>query len=141
MAHDMVRDINIKSFGGNIMMKIDMSKAYDRISWRFILKMMAAMGFSESWIDLIYRNISNCWYSVLWNGSSYGYFKSNKGVRQGDPLSPSLFIRGMEYLSRLINEAVRKGKLMAYKTKGCRNPFHHLMYADDLLIFSNGHTR
>ncbi|KAL9685749.1 hypothetical protein QQ045_023201 [Rhodiola kirilowii] len=96
MAHDMVRDINIKSFGGNIMMKIDMSKAYDRISWRFILKMMAAMGFSENWIDLIYRNISNCWYSVLWNGSSYGYFKSNKGVWQGDPLSPSLFILGME---------------------------------------------
>ncbi|CAM8936846.1 unnamed protein product [Rhodiola kirilowii] len=141
MAHDMVRDINIKSFGGNIMMKIDMSKAYDRISWRFILKMMAAMGFSEKWIDLIYRNISNCWYSVLWNGTSYGFFKSNKGVRQGDPLSPSLFILGMEYLSRLINEAIRKGKLVAYKTKGCRTTFHHLMYADDLLIFSNGHTR
>ncbi|KAL9672201.1 hypothetical protein QQ045_028451 [Rhodiola kirilowii] len=47
MAHDMVHDINVKSFGGKIMMKIDMLKAYDRISWRFILKMMAAMGFSE----------------------------------------------------------------------------------------------
>ncbi|CAM8923331.1 unnamed protein product [Rhodiola kirilowii] len=141
VAHDMVRDINVKSFGGNIMMKIDMSKAYDRISWRFILKMMAAMGFSETWIDLIYRNISNCWYSVLWNGSSYGFFKSNKGVRQGDPLSPSLFILGMEFLSRLINDAIRKGDLIAYKIKGCITPVHHLMYADDLLIFSNGHTR
>ncbi|KAL9667689.1 hypothetical protein QQ045_002053 [Rhodiola kirilowii] len=137
----MVRDMNVKSIGGNIMMKIDMSKAYDRISWRFILKMMAAMGFSEKWIDLIYRNISNCSYSVLWNGSSYGFFKSNKGVRQGDPLSPSLFILGMEYFSRLINDAIRKGNLIAYKIKGCSAPVHHLMYADDLLIFTNGHTR
>ncbi|KAL9670846.1 hypothetical protein QQ045_008405 [Rhodiola kirilowii] len=141
MAHDMVRDINVKSFGGNIMMKIDMSKAYDRISWRFILKMMTAMGFSEAWNDLIYRNISNCWYSVVWNGSSHGFFKSNKGVRQGDPLSPSLFILGMEYLSKLINEDIRKGNLSAYKIKGCSTPIHHLMYADDLLIFTNGHIR
>ncbi|KAL9663610.1 hypothetical protein QQ045_019001 [Rhodiola kirilowii] len=141
MAHDMVHDINVKRFGGNIMMKIDMSKAYDRISWRFILKMMATMGFSEKWIDLIYRNISNCWYSVVWNGPSYGFFKSNKGVRQGDPLSTSLFILGMDYLSRLINEAIRRGELNAYKIKGCSTPIHHLMYADDLLIFSNGHTR
>ncbi|KAL9672810.1 hypothetical protein QQ045_029062 [Rhodiola kirilowii] len=59
LAHGMVRDINIKTFGGNIMLKIDMSKAYDRLSWRFILKMLAGFGLSNSWIDLIYRNISN----------------------------------------------------------------------------------
>ncbi|KAL9678206.1 hypothetical protein QQ045_016045 [Rhodiola kirilowii] len=139
MAHDTVRDINSKCYGGNIMLKIDMSKAYDRISWRFILKVLAALGFSNQWIDLIYRNISNCWYSIIWNGSPYGFFKSNRGVRQGDPLSPSLFIIAMDYLSKLINAGMNRRQLLPFKVEGCKSHIHHLMYADDLLLFSNGH--
>ncbi|KAL9676312.1 hypothetical protein QQ045_004526 [Rhodiola kirilowii] len=141
LAHDMVRDINVKTFGGNIMLKIDMSKAYDRISWRFIIKMLSAWGFSNKWIDLVYRNISNCWYSMIWNGSSYGFFKSNRGVRQGDPLSPTLFILAMEFLSRLINTSIQKNTITPYKVEGFKAHVHHLMYADDLLIFSNGHLK
>ncbi|KAL9666983.1 hypothetical protein QQ045_001327 [Rhodiola kirilowii] len=137
----MVRDINVKTFGGNIMLKIDMSKAYDRISWRFIIKMISAWGFSDKWIDLVYRNIANCWYSVPWNASSYGFFKSNRGVRQGDPLSPTLFILAMEFLSRLINTSIQKSEINPYKVEGCKAHIHHLMYADDLLIFSNGHNK
>ncbi|KAL9681261.1 hypothetical protein QQ045_013043 [Rhodiola kirilowii] len=131
----MVRDINHKVYGGNIMLKIDMSKAYDRICWKFILKMLSVFGFSNKWIDLIYRNISNCWYSVLWNG----FIKSNRGVRQGDPLSPSLFILAMDYLSKLINNCIRRNEISTYKLQGCKTYMHHLMYADDLLLFSNGH--
>ncbi|KAL9662266.1 hypothetical protein QQ045_027098 [Rhodiola kirilowii] len=141
LAHDMVRNINVKTFGGNIMLKIDMSKAYDRISWRFIIKMLSAWKFSDKWIDLVYRNISNCWYSVLWNGNSYGFYKSNRGVRQGDPLSPTLFILAMEFLSRLINTSMQRSEISPYKVEGCKAHIHHLMYADDLLIFSNGHIK
>ncbi|CAM8968841.1 unnamed protein product [Rhodiola kirilowii] len=121
------------------MLKIDMSKAHDRISWRFILKVFTALGFSNQWMDLIYRNISNCWYSIIWKGSTYGYFKSNRGVRQGDPLFPSLFIIAMEYLSKLINAGMERRQLLPYKVEGCKSHVHHLIYADDLLLFSNGH--
>ncbi|CAM8877641.1 unnamed protein product [Rhodiola kirilowii] len=121
------------------MLKIDMSKAYGRISWRFIIKMLSAWGFSEKWINLVYRNNSNRWDSVMWNGNSYGFFKSNRGVRQGDPLSPNIFILAMEFFSKLINEGIQKREISAYKIEGCRSHIHHLMYADDLLIFSNGH--
>ncbi|KAL9676641.1 hypothetical protein QQ045_004857 [Rhodiola kirilowii] len=103
LAHDIVKDINNKAFGGNMVIKLDMSKAYDRLSWRFLLKMLRALGFSELWCDLIYRNISNCWYSISWDGNIYGHFKSNRGVHQGDPLSPSLSILAMEYFSQSLN--------------------------------------
>ncbi|CAM8892705.1 unnamed protein product [Rhodiola kirilowii] len=121
------------------MIKLDMSKAYDRLSWRFLLHMLRSFGFSEQWCDLIYRNISNCWYSISWEGEKYGHFKSNRGVRQGDPLSPNLFILTMEYFSQLLNRAVINRQVMPYKPKGGKMRIHHLLYADDMLVFSNGH--
>ncbi|KAL9659108.1 hypothetical protein QQ045_021151 [Rhodiola kirilowii] len=139
LAHDLVKDIDNKVFGGNVLVKLDMSKAYDRLSWRFLLNMLRALGFSEVWCDLIYRNIANCWYSIAWDGKCYGHFKSNRGVRQGDPLSPSLFLIAMEFFSQMINQAFTNGKLTPYKPKGGRMDIHHLLYADDMLVFSNGH--
>lgn len=60
LAHDLASDINNKVHCGNVMAELDMSKAYDRLSWVFLLRAMKALGFSEMWCDLIYRNISNC---------------------------------------------------------------------------------
>ncbi|KAL9681960.1 hypothetical protein QQ045_013752 [Rhodiola kirilowii] len=80
VAHDLVHDINHKVFGGNVLMKLDLSKAYDRLSWRFLLHLMRAFSFSHHWCDLIYRNIANCLYSVIWGGKSFDFFKSNRGV-------------------------------------------------------------
>ncbi|CAM8909441.1 unnamed protein product [Rhodiola kirilowii] len=117
LAHDITCHINNGRPGGNVILKIDMSKAYDRVSWLFLLKAMQALGFNHIWCDLIYRLISNCWYSVLWDGSSYGHFKSNQGVRQGDPISPSLFILAMEVFSRLIVSQSQAGSIIPYFTK------------------------
>lgn len=60
LAHDLVSDINNKVHEGNVVAKLDMSKAYDRLSWVFLIRAMKALGFSDLWCDLIYRNISNC---------------------------------------------------------------------------------
>ncbi|KAL9666406.1 hypothetical protein QQ045_000737 [Rhodiola kirilowii] len=135
LVHDLVNDINYTSYGGHVVIKPDMSKAYDRLSWRFLLKMLRAFGFSEQWCDLIYRNIANSWYSISWDGEYFGHFKSNRGVRQEDPLSPSLFILAMEYFSQSLNQAVRSRTLMTYKAKGSKIGIHHLLYVDDMLIF------
>src|SRR3954465_8257369 len=84
-------------------MKLDMSKAYDSISWIALIKILRKFGFNERTIDMIWRLISNCWYSVLINGKSNGFFKSDRGVRQGDPLSPILYIIASEAISRGLN--------------------------------------
>ncbi|KAL9667365.1 hypothetical protein QQ045_001720 [Rhodiola kirilowii] len=115
-----------------------MSKAYDRVSWLFLLRMMQALGFDNKWCDLIYRLISNCWYSVLWDDSSFGHFKYNKGVRQGDPISPSLFLISMEFFSQLLKQRSNEGHIFPYFVKVGALQVSHLLYADDMLVFTNG---
>ncbi|KAL9666748.1 hypothetical protein QQ045_001086 [Rhodiola kirilowii] len=126
LAHDLTHDLHNKHFGGNVIIKLDMAKAYDRVSWRFILAALRAFGFQERFCDLIYRCISNCHYSIKWDGKLYGYFKSFRGVRQGDPLSPSLFVIAMEWLSKSINDAVSRGKIWRDLPRGILN--RHLWY-------------
>ncbi|KAL9659874.1 hypothetical protein QQ045_024684 [Rhodiola kirilowii] len=116
-------------------------KAYDRVSLSFILNIFRASGFSEAWCDLIYRCISNSWYSVKWGGKCHGFFKSYCGVRQGDPLSPSLFLIAMEWFSRSLNATVEDGRIYRYYSGPHVPSITHLLFADDLLIFTNGSKR
>lgn len=138
LAHDLVHDLDRKVDGGNVIIKLDMAKAYDRLSWSFLIRILRAMGFSERWCDLIFRCISNCRYSVKWEGEIFGYFKSTRGVRQGDPLSPSLFIVAMEWFSKYLNDAMISEIILPYRTLHRAINISHLMFADDLLVFSNG---
>ena len=78
---------------------------------------MQKMGFGGKWADWINWCISIATYSVLINGSPTSFFHSTRGLRQGDPLSPYLFVIGMETLSCLINRAAREGFLTGYKIR------------------------
>lgn len=80
-----------------------MAKSYDRISWNFLFATMRKFSFNEDWIDIIYRLVDNVWYSIIINGNRKGFFTSTQGLKQGDLLSPSLFIIGAEVLFRYLN--------------------------------------
>ena len=82
--------------------------------------------------------ISTAKFSVLVNGVPAGFFPSSKGLRQGDPLSPYLFVMGMEVLSTLIRRAVEGGFLSGCRIRGGgRQPVHisHLLFPDDTIVF------
>lgn len=126
---------NSKSKEGYAALKLDMSKAYDRIEWHFIEAMMSKLGFSPKWIDLILRCISSVSYTFTFNGSYTKRIYPTRGLRQGDPLSPYIFVICAQGLSSLINgfqtQCLIKGVRMAF-----RGPtISHLFFADDGIIF------
>ena len=86
--------------------KLDIEKAYDDISWDFLLQILERMGFGRKWLIWISWCISMTSFSVLYNDSPTGLFWSSKGLRKGDPLSPYLFVIRMEALSCLLKRVV-----------------------------------
>ena len=96
------------------------------------------MGFGKRWVSWVKCCVSTASFSILVNGSSAGFFHNSRGLRQGDPLSPYLFVIGMEALSRLLNRAVDGNYLSGSKIAerdGVGTIISHLLYADDTLLF------
>lgn len=124
-----------------MVIKLDMEKAYDKMSWKFIYAVLRKFGFSEIWIDIISRLLSNVWYSIIVNGSRNGFFTSSQGLKQGDPLSPSLFIIGSEVLSRLLNNLNHNENFTSFSMNENGPQINHLAYEDDVIIFTGGNTK
>ncbi|PKU68714.1 Putative ribonuclease H protein [Dendrobium catenatum] len=117
--------------------RLDISKAYDNLNWDFCYKVLSLFCFSASFINLIKNCIDNCYFSIIINGRTHGFFKSSKGLRQGDNISPVLFIISMEYLSRGIEDLYLKNPKLNFRTiRGMS--ITHLCFADDFILFSNG---
>ena len=108
--------------------KLDMSKAYDHVEWGFLAEMMTKLGFCDEWIQLIMK----CRIKV--NGALSDSFVPEKVLRQGDPLSPYLFLLCAEGFSALLNKAEEGGLISGVRI--CRNApsISHLLFADDSLI-------
>lgn len=93
---------NIKD---GLMCKPDMEKAYDHVNWYFVDYMLWRMAFGQKWRDWMKACITTTSFAILVNGDPSSLFKPTRGLRQGDPLSPLLFIIVMEAFNRLLNRA------------------------------------
>ena len=106
-----------------------------------MLEVMRRKGFGQRWLSWISWCMSTTSFSILINGASVGFFRSARGLRQGDPLSSCLFVLGMDILSRLINKAVEGNFLFGCKIGGVGEEkeleleVSHLLYVDDTLLF------
>ncbi|KAL2475523.1 Uncharacterized protein Adt_36259 [Abeliophyllum distichum] len=137
LAQELVYQLDRKTRGGNVVLKLDMAKAYDRVDWTFLLKVLQSFGFDHDWLDKIERCINNCGFSIVFNGELKGFFKSSRGLRQGDPISPSLFIILAESFSRGLDRLFARHSYLDY-IYGGGVPMSHLAFADDMIIFTNG---
>ena len=115
--------------------KTDMSKAYDRVEWLFVKRVLLKMGFSNDWVALMMHCISSVNYKVLLNGQSKGHIVPERGLRQGDPLSPYLFILCTEALIANIKKEEREKCLTGLKIARGSPHISHLLFADDSLFF------
>jgi hypothetical protein len=133
-------DSRLKDGNPGVICKLDVEKAYDHVNWSFLLYLLEMCGFSLKWRRWIHYCISMVRFSILINGSPEGFFGSSRGLRQGDSLSPLLFVIVMEALSRMMNKAVEGGVLSSFQV-GSRDQsmvhVSHLLFADDTLIFSD----
>ena len=114
MANECVHS-RLKERNPGIICKLDLEKAFDKVDWKFLHYMLGRMGFGEKWRKWIQECISLAWFSILLNGSPNGYFQADRGLRQGDPLSPFLFLIVAEAFGKMIKKAVSVGLFEGFR--------------------------
>ncbi|XP_042972810.1 uncharacterized protein LOC122304618 [Carya illinoinensis] len=143
VAFETLHSMSTKGKGkqGYMAIKLDMSKAYDRVEWDFLRKVVGRMGFSNRWINLVMQCVTTVSYSLLINGSSQCKFIPTRGIKQGDPLYPYLFILVAEVLSSLMNHAESIKMIHGFPICRGKLSINHLFFADDSLIFCRANAR
>ena len=112
-----------------------MSKAYDRVEWPYLEAMMRKMGFSDQWIKLPMLRVTSVSYSILVNEEAKDMIHPLRGIQQGDPLSPFLFLLCTKGLHSLINKAASQGDIQGYSFGRYCLRIIHLLFADDSQLF------
>ena len=115
--------------------KLDLSKAYDRVDWNFLERMMQQLGFHHRWIQWIMACVTSVRYSVKLNGALSDSFAPSRGLRQGDPLSPFLFLFVADGLDAILKQKVRQGRISPIHVCPRVPGISHLLFAGDTLMF------
>lgn len=121
---------------GFMALKLDMSKAYDRLEWDYLACVMINMGFPAVWIDRVMHCVTTVQYSFLVNGDPSEIVIPSRELRQGDPLSPYLFLLGAEGLGSLIKKAHVDNLVHGISVARGAPMVSHLFFADDSMVFA-----
>ncbi|XP_048628766.1 uncharacterized protein LOC106360905 [Brassica napus] len=137
LATELVKDFNAPGPTTRGCLKIDISKAYDNLSWDFLFKVLSAFDMPGRFIEWIKECVTTPSYSIAINGELQGFFSGNKGLRQGDPISSLLFVIAMDVLSKMLDKGAVDGTFGLHPE--CESPLiTHLSFADDVLVFFDG---
>jgi hypothetical protein len=120
--------------------KIDMSKTYDRVECDFLEATMIRLGFEARWVHLIMTCVWSVSYSVVVNGNPVGAICPSRGIRQGDPISPYLFLQFAKVVSSLLLQAKKRGVITGVPTSSKGPRLNHLFFADNSLLFCKANS-
>lgn len=121
---------------GDLVLKLDLEKAYDRVDWRFLRSTLEQFGFPPITVSLIMHGITYSSLSILWNGNWTPSFNPARGLRQGNPVSPYLFVLCMEHLRHMIMREMQNNKWTPLQVSRNGPRISHLFFADDVLSFT-----
>ncbi|CAN0907022.1 LINE-1 retrotransposable element ORF2 protein [Linum grandiflorum] len=124
-----------RSLKWDMMLKMDMKKAYDLVDWDCLDTILCRLGFFETWCSWIRACVRTVSFSVLLNGSPTDVFHPPRGIRQGDPISPFLFIILTNTLSHLIQKGMEGGSLKGLRLNARCPTLTHVLFADDTILF------
>nr|GEX01512.1 RNA-directed DNA polymerase, eukaryota [Tanacetum cinerariifolium] len=116
-----------------LIFKVDFAKAYDYVRWDYLLDVLHAFGFGPNWCKWIHGTFTYAMASILVNGSPTAEFPFFRGLKQGDPLAPFLFILVMESLHLSVSRSVSEGVFKGIQLHGSMS-IYHLFYADDTVF-------
>ena len=139
LATELIKGYTRTHISPRCLIKVDLKKAYDSIEWSYLKSVMVELGFPVCFVRWVFTCISTVSYSILINGKPSQPFRAKKGLRQGDPMSPFLFAIGMEYLTRHLQQ-LQNLPDFNFHPKCEKLALTHLMFADDLLMFSRADT-
>jgi hypothetical protein len=136
LAYEMSHFMRRKRNGKDVFMalKLDMSKAYDRVEWPFLEGIMKKMGFDDTFVQLIMQCVSTVSYRFRINGDLTEVVHPGRGLRQGDPISPYLFLLCAEGFSAMLTQAESNGLIQGIKLAPTAPRINHLLFADDSLL-------
>lgn len=140
LASEIVHGYHRDKGPARITIKVDIAKAFDTIDWGFIFSMLQGLQIPDTYLYWLHACITTPSFMVGFNGTVQGYFRSTRGLRQGDPLSPYLFVMAMNCLSILLDKGAEDGRFR-YHHHCKESKLTHLCFADDLLIFCDGDTQ
>ena len=116
-------------------MKIDFEKAYDRLRWSFLRESLMELSLPQLMVDIVMNCVTSAKLQILWNGEPMEAFQPTRGIRQGDPLSPYLYVICMERLAHLIEREVQLGTWKPVRASRQGPVVSNLAFADDLNLF------
>ncbi|CAN1178605.1 Transposon TX1 uncharacterized 149 kDa protein [Linum perenne] len=140
IVHEVLHNFKNRAKKGgrwDMMIKMDMKKAYDLVDWRCLDNILQALGFNETWCSWIRACVRSVKFSILLNGCPTKSFTPSRGIRQGDPISPYLFILLTNALSHLIQKGMDGGKLKGLKLNARCPTLTHILFADDTILFGD----
>ena len=120
---------------GHMVVKLDISKAYDQVKWEFLQRIMLKLGLSEQWVNLAMETVQSASYSMIINGEPKGFIKPSQGIQQGDLLSLYLFLLCAKGLSSMLRQAIETNQMQGILSYRGGIHISHLLFVNDSLLF------